>query len=83
MNNVIKHAKANHLDISLIKDKDGISATVEDNGKGFDTNDRNLFNGLGLKNIRTRVEYLKGTVEYNSKPGKGTLVAIHVPGPVL
>lgn len=82
VNNVIKHAKANHLDISLIKDKDGISATVEDNGKGFDTNDRNVFNGLGLKNIRTRIEYLKGSVEYNSRPGKGTLVAIHVPAPV-
>ena len=79
VNNVIKHARANHLDISLIKDSDGISATVEDNGKGFDMEDSSKFDGLGLKNIRTRVEYLKGTVEYNSKPGKGTLVAIHVP----
>jgi signal transduction histidine kinase len=42
--------------------------------------DSSKFDGLGLKNIRTRVEYLKGTVEYDSKPGKGTLVAIHVPG---
>lgn len=81
VNNVIKHARANHLDISLIKDNDGISATIEDNGKGFDTSDKTKFDGLGLKNIRTRVEYLKGTVEYNSKPGKGTLVAIHVPAP--
>jgi two-component system, NarL family, sensor kinase len=80
VNNVIKHARANHLDISLIKDSDGISATVEDNGRGFDTSDSSKFEGLGLKNIRTRVEYLKGTVEYDSKPGKGTLVAIHVPG---
>jgi len=79
VNNVIKHANANHLDISLIKDSDGISATVEDNGKGFDMEDSSKFDGLGLKNIRTRVEYLKGTVEYDSKPGKGTLVAIHVP----
>ncbi|MEP6847058.1 MAG: histidine kinase, partial [Panacibacter sp.] len=36
VNNVIKHAGANHLDISLIKDADGISATIEDNGKGFE-----------------------------------------------
>lgn len=79
VNNVIKHARANHLDISLIKDSDGISATVEDNGRGFDMEDSSKFEGLGLKNIRTRVEFLKGTVEYNSKPGKGTLVAIHVP----
>lgn len=79
VNNVIKHSGANHLDISLIKDSDGISATIEDNGKGFDSKDNSKYEGLGLKNIRTRVEYLKGSVEFDSKPGKGTLVAIHIP----
>ncbi len=79
VNNVIKHSGANHLDISLIRDADGISATIEDNGRGFDASDPHKKEGLGLKNIRTRVEYLKGTVEFNSHPGKGTLVAIHVP----
>ena len=79
VNNVIKHAEANHLDISLIKDADGISATIEDNGKGFDINQSKHFEGMGLKNIITRVEYLKGTVEFDSKPGSGTLVAIHIP----
>lgn len=79
VNNVIKHSGAKHLDISLIRDADGISATIEDNGKGFDSSDPAKKEGLGLKNIRTRVEYLKGTVEFNSRPGKGTLVAIHVP----
>lgn len=79
VNNVIKHSGANHLDISLIKDEDGISATIEDNGKGFDTLDKNKFDGIGLKNIQTRIEYLKGTVEWNSSVGNGTLVAIHVP----
>ena len=79
VNNVIKHAGATQLDISLIRDEDGISATVEDNGKGFDTADSSKNSGLGLKNIQTRVEYLKGTVDFDSSPGKGTLVAIHVP----
>ena len=79
VNNVIKHSGANHLDISLIKDKDGISATIEDNGKGFDARESKAFEGLGLKNIRTRIEYLKGTVDFDSTPGRGTLVAIHVP----
>ena len=79
VNNVIKHAKATHLDISMIRDEDGISATIEDNGTGFDTSDASKFNGIGLKNIHTRISYLKGTVEWNSEPGKGTLVAIHVP----
>ena len=79
VNNVIKHAKATHLDISLIKDNDGVAVTIEDNGIGFDSSNKNNFNGIGLKNIQTRVEFLKGTVEWNSSVGKGTLVAIHIP----
>ena len=79
VNNVIRHSGANELDISIVKDKDGISATIDDNGKGFDTSDKNKFEGMGLKNIITRMEYLKGTVDFDSTPGKGTLVALHVP----
>lgn len=79
VNNVIKHSGATNLDISLIKDEDGIAATVEDNGRGFDTTDKQKFDGIGLKNIRSRVEFLKGTVDFDSSPGKGTLVAIHIP----
>jgi two-component system NarL family sensor kinase len=79
VNNVIKHAGATTLDISLIRDKDGISATIEDNGKGFDTSRRGVFDGIGLKNIVTRVEYLRGTVDFDSAPGRGTLIAIHIP----
>jgi signal transduction histidine kinase len=79
VNNVIKHSGANKLDISLIKDADGISVTVEDNGRGFDTADKKKFEGIGLKNINSRVTFLKGTVDFDSSPGKGTLVAIHIP----
>jgi signal transduction histidine kinase len=79
VNNVIKHANANHLDISLIKDTDGIAVTIEDNGKGFNVKNKNNFEGIGLKNIQTRIEYLKGTVEWDSAKEKGTLVAIHIP----
>jgi signal transduction histidine kinase len=79
VNNVIKHSGANHLDISLVKEEDGISLTVEDNGKGFDSSRKELFEGIGLKNIISRVQFLKGTVDFDSAAGRGTLVAIHVP----
>ena len=79
VNNVIKHADANTLDISVIRDGDGISATIEDNGKGFDRQAADHRDGIGLKNILTRVEYLKGTVDFDSRPGQGTVVAVHVP----
>lgn len=80
VNNVIKHSGANKLDITLIKDDDGISVTVEDNGKGFNVKDAEKMEGLGLKNIRTRIEYLKGDVEWSSAEGRGTAVMITIPG---
>ena len=79
VNNVIKHSEATTLDISLIRDKDGVSCTIEDNGKGFDVTDTDKYEGIGLKNIITRIGYLKGTVDFDSAPGRGTLIALHVP----
>ena len=79
MNNVIRHSGATRLDISVVRDKDGINATIEDNGKGFDTTDREKFTGIGFRNILTRIEFLKGSVDFDSAPGRGTVVAIHVP----
>lgn len=79
VNNVIKHASASRLDIQLDRTEKEISVTVEDNGRGFDTTDQEKFDGIGLKNILTRLAYLKGTAEFSSSPGKGTLVAIYVP----
>ncbi len=79
VNNVIKHSGANALDISLIKDSDGIAATIEDNGRGFTIKDKEKTEGIGLKNIHSRIQFLKGTVDFDSSPGNGTLVAIHVP----
>ena len=79
VNNVIKHSGASQLDIALIKDKDGISATIEDNGKGFDTQQIDEESGIGLKNMKARIDYLNGSIDFDSSPGKGTLVAIHLP----
>lgn len=77
VNNVIKHAAANTLDITLINDEDGISVTIEDNGKGFDPTKNN--DGVGLKNMQTRIDYLKGTIEWDTAIGKGTVVMIQIP----
>jgi signal transduction histidine kinase len=79
VNNVIKHSQANHLDLSLIRHEDTITITIEDNGVGFDATQKDRFEGIGLKNIITRINYLKGEIEFSSGTGKGTLVAIYVP----
>jgi len=79
VNNVIKHAKANRLDIQIISDLEGLSVMVEDNGVGFDTKNAMKEDGLGLKNIISRINYLNGTVDFDSSLGKGTLVSIFIP----
>ena len=79
VNNVIKHSGASSLDIQLNKDEDCINAMIEDNGKGFDTSKLSHSHGIGLKNIKSRVDFLRGNVDFSSKPGQGTLIAIHIP----
>ena len=79
VNNVIKHAQANSLDIQITKDEEEINVMIEDNGKGFEINQLQDFEGIGLKNIQTRIDYLKGTLDISSTIGKGTVVAIYIP----
>lgn len=79
VNNVIKHAKANRLSIQLVKDEDGISLSVEDNGKGFDVNKLDKSAGIGMKNIYSRIAFLKGIIDIQSGEGKGTLISIYIP----
>jgi len=79
VNNVIKHAKASELDISILRSNDGIDVMIEDNGLGFDIFNLPINHGIGLENIRSRIKFLKGTVEWNSGVGKGTLVSIFIP----
>ncbi|MBP6024722.1 ATP-binding protein [Ferruginibacter sp.] len=79
VNNVIKHAAATRLDISINQDEEGIDVMIEDNGKGFNFNQATQKDGIGLQNIKSRIQYLNGTVEWNTAENKGTLVAIHIP----
>jgi two-component system, NarL family, sensor kinase len=80
VNNTIKHSAATELDISIHNSNSGIDVLIEDNGKGFNTTFISEGKeGLGLQNIRSRISFLKGTVDWDSSPGNGTVVAIHIP----
>ncbi|MBL7760730.1 MAG: sensor histidine kinase [Sediminibacterium sp.] len=79
VNNALKHAAASELDISIHQEADAIDVMIEDNGKGFNINQLPEDAGIGLQNIRSRIGYLRGTVEWNTAPGKGTVVAIYIP----
>jgi len=81
INNTIKHARAKKIEIDLNKDEKNLTIVYKDDGKGFQM-DR-LVNqpnnsGMGLSNIFSRINSLKGEIAIDSQPGKGTLVTIKV-----
>jgi len=79
LNNVIKHSGGTQVLVQTICNADRISITVEDNGKGFDTVSLKDTPGTGWNNIRSRVDYLKGSIDINSETGKGSSVNIELP----
>jgi two-component system, NarL family, sensor kinase len=76
-NNVIKHAAAGNIFIQLNKHEQGLTLTVEDDGKGFDITQ--IKKGDGLQNVQSRVDYLKGKMEIHSKTGEGSGFTIEIP----
>ncbi len=80
IHNADKHAKAAGMEIYLENKSEQLILTMRDNGCGFDTKDASTVQkGLGLKNIMSRVESMKGNIYLRSAPGKGTEYTIEIP----
>ncbi|MEM8846867.1 MAG: sensor histidine kinase, partial [Bacteroidota bacterium] len=79
INNAVKHAGASEVLIQYIRDGKQIHITVEDNGIGMpdEALNENKGKGMGLGNLRTRVAYLKGKLDFHSDKAEGTTVNIH------
>ena len=78
INNAIKHADADQILVQLTKTNDKVLLTVEDDGKGFNTELIRSAKGIGLKNIQQRVDYLKGKIDIASQAAEGTSVNIEL-----
>ncbi len=78
VSNVIKHSRANQLSVQLVKLKTHVVLNVSDNGVGFDVEKKEK-NGIGLLNIASRIDAIKGNLHYESVSGKGTSVTIRTP----
>ncbi|MEL7424077.1 MAG: ATP-binding protein [Bacteroidota bacterium] len=80
VNNVLKHAKAANLLIQCMHTPDAWIITVEDDGLGFDVEDRRANSkSLGLESIHSRAAFLNAEVDFDSQVGAGTTVTINVP----
>jgi PAS domain S-box-containing protein len=69
LNNIIKHAGAQHITLSICSNTASISVMIEDDGIGFNLNQNR--NGVGLTNIYNRAESYNGTITITTEPGKG------------
>ena len=78
INNALKHSNCTEIVVDCSQNNQLFLITVEDNGTGFNTKELNGFQGLGLKNIKSRIELLKGNIEVISSPSQGTIFNIEL-----
>ena len=79
LNNILKHANAKQAIVQIGATENQLTITVEDDGKGVDTNTMKNSTGIGWNNILSRAQYHKGSINIQSEPEKGTSVFIEFP----
>ena len=80
LNNVLKHARAVHVDIALERDADHVSLIIEDDGVGFDPSNAAISaGGVGLVGMRERAALIGADLQIESTVGRGTTVFVRVP----
>ena len=85
LTNVTRHARARSVSVSVTAKGRQLTAVVEDDGRGFDS--QRLWGtgptgpGLGMVDMRERARYVGGRLLIESQPGKGTLVRLELPLP--
>ena len=83
LTNVVKHAQAQFIRISVQEMNAQIRVKVEDDGVGFDTSRIGVQNdtgsGFGLLNLRVRLEHMNGEFLVDSRPGSGTRIELAAP----
>jgi two-component system NarL family sensor kinase len=74
LNNIIKHAHATHAIIQFVREDERLSVSVEDNGRGFNTQEADVQNHAGIASIQSRVNYLNGKMNIDSQKNVGTTI---------
>ncbi len=79
LGNASRHSQATQVKLQLDMGNQAVRVSVDDNGKGFDTDSLKESTSLGLKLIRERAEMLGGKFEMDSVMGRGTRISFSVP----
>ena len=76
LNNISKHADAENAWVSFVLENGTLVLTIRDDGKGFNPAEATM--GLGLSNIRNRLQLYNGKLEMETAPGRGTEIRIGI-----
>ena len=79
INNAVKHARANRIEVGLNFDTRNVRLSVRDNGRGFDPSEQIADGHFGLLGMRERAEQIGGVLSIDSAPERGTQIAVEVP----
>jgi PAS domain S-box-containing protein len=80
LNNVVKHARADHVDVVLERSPDHVSLIIEDNGVGFDPDSvERVGHGVGLIGMRERAALVGAELQVESTRGHGTAIIVRAP----
>ncbi|VXC31256.1 tetratricopeptide repeat-containing sensor histidine kinase [Maribacter litoralis] len=75
--NAIKHAKCSFFEITFYRNDEQFNVIMSDNGIGYNVNKGRK--GIGIRNITSRIDKLKGTFHIDSTEGKGTTISLNIP----
>jgi len=78
LNNSIRHGEATKVKFNVLDNKESMEIVYTDNGKGFLVKEALLENGLGLKNIKSRISILNGELYIKSNISKGAVFTINI-----
>jgi PAS domain S-box-containing protein len=79
LNNILKHAGASEIHITMSEKKAELVLSIADNGIGFDNTKKLNQTGIGISNIISRAESYRGRARFITKPGKGCKLVITFP----
>jgi signal transduction histidine kinase len=77
--NALRHAACRRIEIALRRKGMTMTLEVRDDGRGFDLSQPGNESGLGIPTMRYRAARAGGTIEFRSRPGRGTTVSVRVP----
>lgn len=77
LQNIIKHADAKKVVLNFSVDNKQLVVEIKDNGKGFSNKENS--NGIGMKNIASRVKDINGTLKITSTKNEGSFIKILIP----